>query len=235
MNTATDSLAHSLEDSARSAEATPPAPPTVIRGTAMADLAAIYRPEVMLVSVPMAPDDGALLHARALADAGPRERTVSVSTPECAPDPEVLGRLAMRDEPGATAWVSYLERLTGLFARLFETRAVGLRQIVADGPHCRRFHVDKVLARGIVNVLGACTEWLDDRDVDRSLLGHGGGADDGSSGLVQDWNRLRQSEAGSLAIFKGIAWPEAAERAVVHRSPPADGERRLLLTLDWLE
>ena len=40
---------------------------------------------------------------------------------------------------------------------------------------------------------------------------------------------------GTLAVFKGTTWPGAADRAVVHRSPPPNGSRRVVLTLDWLE
>ena len=71
--------------------------------------------------------------------------------------------------------------------------------------------------------------------VDRSRLGHAGGPDDGASGLVRCWDRLDRAETGSLTVFKGTAWPGAADRAVVHRSPPKDGQRRVLLTLDWLD
>ncbi|MEM7517635.1 MAG: DUF1826 domain-containing protein [Planctomycetota bacterium] len=122
-----------------------------------------------------------------------------------------------------------------LFADLLGARLVGVRQIVADGPHCSRFHVDRVLARGVLTVLGACTEWLGEDHLDRSRLGHSGGTDDATSGLVLNWSGLERGELGHLAVFKGTVWPEAAERAVVHRSPPADGQRRLILTLDCLE
>ena len=107
--------------------------------------------------------------------------------------------------------------------------------MVADRPHCPRFHVDRVAARGVLHVLGAPTEWLQEGAVDRARLGHAGGVDDASSGLVLDWGRLERAEPGTLAVFKGATWPGAEDRAVVHRSPPADGTRRVLVTLDWIE
>ena len=33
--------------------------------------------------------------------------------------------------------------------------------------------------------------------------------------------RTTPAESGELAVFKGTAWPGAAERAIVHRSPPS--------------
>ena len=128
----------------------------------------------------------------------------------------------------------YVEEVTEVFAQLLGAHAVGVRQIVSDGPHCPCFHVDRVPARGVLNILGACTEWLRDADVDRSRLRRAGGPEDATSGLVREGGILDRSEPRTLAVFKGTTWPGAEERAVVHRSPPPDGERRLLMTLDWL-
>jgi hypothetical protein len=42
--------------------------------------------------------------------------------------------------------------------------------------------------------------------------------------------------AGDVALLKGERWEGNEHRAIIHRSPPvSEGERRLLLTLDWLE
>ena len=209
--------------------------PSVVRGIELIDLVRLYEPDVMLVVAPTSPSSGAMLHAHELAAAGPRQSQVEVSTPDEVPVPGVLDRLAAEGGEHADAWVAYLEEVTALFAHLVGARAVGVRQVVADGPHCPRFHVDRVPARGVLNVIGACTEWLDEADVDRSRLGHAGGGDDATSGLIRAGARIERAEAGTLAVFKGTAWPDAAERAVVHRSPPSDGTRRVVLTLDWLD
>lgn len=207
----------------------------MVRGAERADLALLYEPEVMLVTAPIAPSAHALRGAQALLDAGPRQSTVEVRNSAGVPIPGELDHLAANAGEFARAWVSYLEQVSGLFADLFDARVVGVRQIVADGPHCPRFHVDQVLARGVLNVLGACTEWVDEADIDRSRLGHAGGAEDAHSGLVRPGSPLERAELGTLAVFKGTAWPGASERAIVHRSPPPDGRRRLMLTLDWLQ
>ncbi len=208
---------------------------TVVQGTELTDLAEIYDPRVMLAMAPISPSPQVLEHARALAGAELCSSVVEVSTPGGVPTKGVFDRLAVDGGEQGQAWVAYVERVTACFALLFGAEVVGVRQVVSDGPHCPRFHVDRVLARGILNVVGACTEWLSEDGVDRSLLGHAGGTDDSRSGLVGDWDRLARIDSGTLAIFKGSAWPGAEEHAIVHRSPPANGNRRLLLTLDWLK
>ena len=208
---------------------------SVVRGTELADLALFYDPGVMLATAPALPNSGALAHAKTLAKGLLRHSTVKVATPEGEPDVGALADLALAGDEYALAWVSYVKEVTSLFASLLGAHVVGVRQIVSDGPHCPRFHVDQVPARGVLNVIGASTEWLDEPDIDRSKLGHAGGPDDQTSGLVRRWDHLQRVSCGELAVFKGTAWPDARERAVVHRSPPPDGERRLLLTLDWLE
>ncbi|MEM7306255.1 MAG: DUF1826 domain-containing protein [Planctomycetota bacterium] len=207
----------------------------IVRGAELADLAALYDPDVMLVTAPVLPSAGAQLHAEKLAAAGLGQSTVEVTTPDGAPAAGVLDRLSAGEGEHAREWVSYLEEVTRVFAHLLDARVVGVRQVVSDGPHCPRFHVDRIPARGVLNVIGACTEWLDEADVDRSRLGHAGGSDDATSGLVREGSQLARAELGTLAVFKGTAWPGATERAVVHRSPQPNGGRRLLLTLDWLE
>lgn len=212
------------------------APPrAVVRGTELADLTLLFEPGVMLVTAPTSPGSGALLHAASLAEAGLQQTAVKVRTPDGHPELALLEQFSAGNRDHAREWVMYLEEVIAVFAVLLGTRTVGVRQVVADGPHCPRFHVDRVPARGVLNVLGPCTEWASDADVDRSRLGHAGGPDDATSGLLRHGSRLEHAEPGELMVFKGTQWPGAAEQAVVHRSPPPNGSRRVLLTLDWLE
>ena len=201
-------------------------------------LSQIYEPEIQLVWAPVEPSDGALRYARRLAEAGLLRANVEVDTPDGSPGAGALDRLlesgdATGDDAGA--WLGHLAALTEVFASLLGARCVGVRLVVSDGPHCPRFHVDRVVARGVATVLGAGTEWLEEEALDRTRLGHAGGPDDGTSGVVRDWGRIRRAEPGWLGVFKGTAWPGAEERAVVHRSPPAGAGRRVVVTLDWLE
>lgn len=213
--------------------ATSPGP--VVRGTEITDLALLYEPDVLLVTAPMAPGPEAAAHATALVEAGERTWTTEVECDDGEVLPGSLNSLTLKGVAGAAEWAAYLGHVTGTFALLVGARLVGVRQVVADGPHCPRFHVDRVAVRAVLNVVGPCTEWVPNDELDRGQLGHAGGDDDATSGLVKRWESLERAEPGSLAVFKGSSWPDAGDRAVVHRSPPADGTRRVLLTLDWLD
>jgi len=207
----------------------------VVHAAEIVDLASIYDPGVMLAIARVPPSAGALRHAERLLDAGLRRSLEEVDTPEGVPARGALERLSVLDGPHAAAWMAYLEEVITIFAYLLRTRTVGVRLMVSDAPHCPRLHVDRVFARAVLTVVGAGTEWFADESLDRRRLGHAGGSDDATSGVVRDWGHLRTIEPGHLAVFKGTAWPGAEERAIVHRSPPADGDRRVVLTFDWLE
>ena len=207
----------------------------VLRCEEISDLTLIYSPEVLLATASMPPGPEALAHAAALAEGGARTVTSQVACSNGDAELGALDSLVLREGEGAAAWAEYVGEVAGAFALLVGARVVGVRQVVADGPHCPRFHVDRVAVRGVLTVLGPGTEWLADTELDRSRLGHAGGDDDATSGLVKRWDRVERAESGSLAVFKGTAWPGIEDRAVVHRSPPADGARRVVLTLDWLD
>lgn len=207
----------------------------VLRCEEVSDLALLYSAEVLLAIASMPPGPEALAHAASLAEAGERTVTSEVACSDGEARLGALDGLVPRKGECAAAWADYVGEVAGAFALLVGARVVGVRLVVADGPHCPRFHVDRVAVRGVRTVLGPGTEWLADTDLDRSRLGHAGGDDDATSGLVKRWDRVERAEPGSLAVFKGTAWPGIEDRAVVHRSPPADGARRVVLTLDWLD
>ena len=198
----------------------------------VAELAELYDPRVMVVSLPMPPPTRAKAHARALVHSGPRQGTAELST--ATADPAQLLPLAERGAPHAEAWAQFLMRAAIIFGDLLGAGGVGVRQIVADEPHCSRFHVDQVAARGVLHVTGPTTEWLIDGAADRTRLGHRGGTDDMQAGVVRSWSGLRSTPPASLTVFKGAAWPGAEQAAVIHRSPASSGRRRLLVTLDAL-
>lgn len=126
--------------------------------------------------------------------------------------------------------------LVDMFCCLFELKGAGLRLTVLDRAMCPRFHFDRIPCRLVTTYQGTATEWLDNDVIDRSKLGSGNqGKPDEESGLfnsLQDINRLKQ---GHVALLKGEHWYENDGAGLVHRSPAvATGERRLLLTLDFL-
>lgn len=100
---------------------------------------------------------------------------------------------------------------------------------------CPRFHVDKVPCRLITTYYGIATQWLPQYLVDRTKLGAGcSGKTDEDSGLLLEPNAIQQLEAGQVALLKGENWLNNQNAGLVHRSPqPGEGEKRLLLTLDF--
>lgn len=90
---------------------------------------------------------------------------------------------------------------------------------------CPRFHVDHVPLRLLTTYAGAGSEWLEEGRLDRARL------------QVEHApvDNIRRLSAGEVAVLKGEKWLGNEGRGLIHRSPltPA-GERRLLLSLDWL-
>jgi hypothetical protein len=94
--------------------------------------------------------------------------------------------------------------------------------------HCPRFHVDSVGVRLITTYAGAATQWLSESDVVRERVGQG----PATEVPVKPTAGPRQLECFDVALMKGRSWRGNRRFGVVHRSPPADGRARLVLTLD---
>ena len=123
-----------------------------------------------------------------------------------------------------------------MFCYLFELKQVGLRLTTLDRAMCPRFHVDHVPCRLVTTYQGAATQWLEHQAVDRSKLGTGNnGLADERSGIFQSPNDIQQLSTGDVALLKGERWEGNENAGLVHRSPALnEGERRLLLTLDFI-
>ena len=126
--------------------------------------------------------------------------------------------------------------LVDMFCCLFDLKQAGLRLTILDRAMCPRFHFDRIPCRLVTTYQGIATQWLNHAVVDRSKLGAGDqGKSDEQSGLfnnIEDINRLSE---GDVALLKGENWDETQGTGLVHRSPPVSaGERRLLLTLDFI-
>ena len=99
-----------------------------------------------------------------------------------------------------------------MFSDITETDTVRLRLERLVNNSCRQFHVDGVGLRLLCTYAGPGTEWLDTT------------------------GELHRMETGEVAIFKGAAYADEAER-VSHRSPPVEHlapehRPRLLLCID---
>lgn len=129
-----------------------------------------------------------------------------------------------------------IAELVTIFCDLFELKRVGLRLTVLDRAMCPKFHVDRVPCRLVTTYQGVATEWLPHQVVDRSKLGLGSnGKPDSQSGLFQSQHDIQQLQSGDVALIKGELWEGNENAGLVHRSPaPSNGERRFLLTLDFI-
>ncbi len=127
--------------------------------------------------------------------------------------------------------------LVDMFCALFEIKRAGLRLATLHQAMCPRFHVDRVPCRLVTTYHGAATEWLRNDGVTRSKLGHGSnGLPDDQSGLFADTHQIQSLSRGDVALLKGEHWIGNENAGLIHRSPAvADGDHRLLLTLDFSE
>lgn len=159
--------------------------------------------------------------------------SVLVVTPEnCV---EVLSE-KFENSDAITALINDITLLVDMFCCLFELKGAGLRLTVLDRPMCPRFHVDRIPCRLVTTYHGIATQWLNNSIIDRSKLGAGSqGKPDEQSGLLQNIDDINQLTQGDVAILKGENWDEQEGAGLVHRSPAvSQGERRLLLTLDFI-
>ncbi|NNJ18302.1 DUF1826 domain-containing protein [Pseudomonas putida CSV86] len=132
---------------------------------------------------------------------------------------------AYADLAGYEGFVADLRWLVGAYACLLDARSVGLRLRVLDGAMCPRFHVDHVSLRLITTYAGPASEWLEEGVINRRRLAQ----------EEVDAAHVRHLACGDVALLKGEKWLGNEGAGLVHRSPsPGNGERRLILTLDWL-
>lgn len=126
--------------------------------------------------------------------------------------------------------------LVDMFCCLFDLKGAGLRLTVLDSAMCPRFHVDRIPCRLVTTYQGIATQWLNHNVLDRTKLGAGNqGKPDEQSGLFKNLHDINQLTEGDVALLKGENWDETEGAGLVHRSPPVSaGERRLLLTLDFI-
>lgn len=133
--------------------------------------------------------------------------------------------------------VNDIAELVEIFCYLLETSHAGLRLTSLDRAMCPKFHTDRVPCRLVTTYQGIATEWLPNQAIDRTKLGLGSnGLPDSESGLYQHHDDIQQLNCGDVAILKGETWINNENVGLVHRSPAlSTGEKRLLLTLDFVE
>jgi hypothetical protein len=147
-----------------------------------------------------------------------------------AESPVDLGGLLQSygEVPGHAAFVADVAWLVGAFACLLDAKRIGLRLRALDKAMCPRFHVDHVPLRLITSYAGVGSQWLREGVMARRRLGD-------PAAEPEDEVLIERAEAGHVLLAKGEKWIGNEGGGLIHRSPqPPQGERRLLLTLDWL-
>lgn len=159
----------------------------------------------------------------------PLAESLCLELPDEDAEPDLAGLAAgLRDLQGFEGFVSDLKWLISAFACLLGARRIGVRLRVLDKAMCPRFHVDHVPVRLITTYAGIGSQWLEEGAMDRLQLGQADAEPQGAASI-------RQLNSGDVALLKGEKWHGNEGFGLIHRSPqPAPGERRLLLTLDWL-
>ena len=164
-----------------------------------------------------------------LAQNEPLAQSITLELSRVDSEPNLTGLVAQyADLPGQAAFLADVAWLVRAYACLLDARRIGLRLRALDKAMCPRFHVDHVPLRLITSYAGVGSEWLEEGAMPRSKLGQPGAE-------PQDEALIQHLDAGLVALAKGEKWHGNEGRGLIHRSPqPPAGERRLLLTLDWL-
>lgn len=164
-----------------------------------------------------------------LAQGEPLAQSMTLELAQADSEPNLAGLVAQyADLPGQAAFLADVAWLVRAYACLLDARRIGLRLRALDKAMCPRFHVDHVPLRLITSYAGVGSEWLEEGAMPRSKLGQPGAE-------PQDEALIQRLDSGHVALAKGEKWQGNEGRGLIHRSPqPLAGERRLLLTLDWL-
>lgn len=164
-----------------------------------------------------------------LAQGEPLAQSITLELAQTDSEPNLAGLVAQyADLPGQAAFLADVAWLVRAYACLLDARRIGLRLRALDKAMCPRFHVDHVPLRLITSYAGVGSDWLEEGVMPRSKLGQPGAE-------PQDARLIQRLDSGHVALAKGEKWQGNEGRGLIHRSPqPPAGQRRLLLTLDWL-
>ncbi|MBV4464608.1 DUF1826 domain-containing protein [Pseudomonas sp. SWRI79] len=159
----------------------------------------------------------------------PLAEALSLEMPGDDAEPNLHGLASgFSDLEGYEGFIADVSWLVSAFACLLGAQRIGLRLRVLDKAMCPRFHVDHVPVRLITTYAGIGSQWLKEGAMDRRQLGK-------PEAEPQDGSLIQQITSGEVALLKGEKWHGNEGFGLIHRSPqPAPGERRLILTLDWL-
>lgn len=204
-----------------------------IKGTSPEVFTSIYQESTNIVTWQRELSDEVTLAVEDFLQSNKTKSAVLAVTPETTS--EVLCE-AFGDSDAMVSLRDDITLLVDMFCCLFELKGAGLRVTILERAMCPRFHFDRIPCRLVTTYKGAATQWLHNDIIDREKLGSGSQEkSDEESGLFNNLSDVNQLTLGDVALLKGEHWYKNEGAGLVHRSPPvADGERRLLLTLDFL-
>lgn len=164
-----------------------------------------------------------------LAQGEPLAQSMTLELATAEAEPNLAGLVAAYcDLPGQAAFLADVAWLVRAYACLLDAKRLGLRLRALDKAMCPRFHVDHVPLRLVTSYAGGGSQWLREGVLARARLGD-------PAAEPQEAAHIQRIGTGHVALLKGENWLGNEGQGLVHRSPPpAAGERRLLLSLDWL-
>ncbi|WP_299182875.1 DUF1826 domain-containing protein [uncultured Neptuniibacter sp.] len=192
----------------------------------------IYEEQINLVIWQRSLNPSILQYCHQLVDSYPNFNMRSVIKPKSAP--QSLSSV-LPDQKGRDVFIQDLTLLVEMYSCLFDLDEVGVRLQVLDRAMCPRFHTDKLGCRLVSTYVGEGTEWLHNRDIDRSKLGAGNqGLSDDKSGLYSNAASIQQACMGDVILLKGDGWYDNEGLGAVHRSPTVKHhQQRLVVTMDF--
>ncbi|EJM83903.1 DUF1826 domain-containing protein [Pseudomonas sp. GM60] len=159
----------------------------------------------------------------------PLAESLVLEMPADDTEPNLQGLASgFNDLEGYEGFIADVSWLVSAFACLLGAKRIGVRLRVLDKAMCPRFHVDHVPVRLITTYAGIGSEWLKEGAMDRRQLSK-------PEAEPTDDSLIQHIGSGYVALLKGEKWHGNEGFGLIHRSPQlAPGERRLILTLDWL-
>ena len=123
-----------------------------------------------------------------------------------------------------------IANLTQLFLSITRQEHTHLYLKLVSDDACRKFHTDRYDLRLLCTYVGAGTEWIEDRYVNRNKLVGGD-----NESIIKDASKIKTMQPFEVGILKGEASLQNKGKGIVHRSPPIQhkNEKRLLLRLDY--
>ena len=212
-------------------------PPAVGAGTVywaegLADLVAVFEPEVQVLVHSRPPDP----QIAAYLDSADSTRLGFRRVLDNARSLVGIGPAAPTwpDLPGREALLADIRHLCEVYRELLGCERLGLRFESLDGAMCPGFHRDHTGIRLVCTYRGPGTEWLDDAGLDPQPHPRPGAAR--SFAAPADASAIGRAPAFAIVLLKGTLWQGNANRGAIHRSPvpPPGGGSRYLLALDAL-